>query len=90
MSKYPMITVKVPPHTDPKLAGKAIVRKPWQPNRFFTESPTQVEKTPDIVRMLLHGDLVEVHEEPDRPSKLEGPPPGAGIPMVTTPRGEEE
>lgn len=82
---YPMITVKVPPHADPKLAGRAIVRKPWQRNRWFTEAPELVERTPDIVRMLLHGDLVEVAKQ-----KLEGPPPGAGYPMITTPRGAEE
>lgn len=58
------ITVKVPAHRDPALAGKARVRKPWAKERFFTEEPETVTYDPAIARMLLRGDLVEV--EPPR------------------------
>lgn len=56
------IWVAAAPHSDPRLAGKARVRKPWQRDRFFTEVPTEVKKTSDVIRMLIRGDLVEVGE----------------------------
>lgn len=74
------ITVKVPPHADPTLAGRARVRKPWQPDRWFSEVPEVVERTPDIVRMLLRGDLVEVP----------APAPEAEVTHMIAPRGAQD
>lgn len=58
MAQLRMVMVRVPPHADPALVGKARVRKPWQRDRFFTEEPTEVEYGPQIARMLMRGDLV--------------------------------
>ena len=68
MPKAPIkIWVKVPEHRDPELKGQAMVRKPWQNNRFFTEAPEEVDKTSAIIRLMITGCLVEA--EPPKAKK---------------------
>ena len=80
MPKYPTITVKVPPHPDRTLAGRARCRKPWAKNRMFTETPESVELRPEVAsaihRLINQGCLVEV--APD------------ATPMVALPLTHEE
>jgi hypothetical protein len=55
------IWVRAAPSGDPALIGKEIVSKPEPgPRRLFTSTPELVDLTPQIMRMLAHGDLIEV------------------------------
>ncbi len=55
------IWVRAAPSGDPALVGKEIVSKPEPgPRRLFTSVPELVDFTPQIMRMLSHGDLIEV------------------------------
>lgn len=61
---YKKITVKVPAHPDPLLAGQACVRKPGTVSRFITEAPEEVEATPAIMQLIATGSLVITDEAP--------------------------
>lgn len=76
------IWVKAAPHSRPTLAGKARIRKPWQKDRWFDETPTAVEYNAAIARMLLRGDLVEC--DPLSPSLPEA------VPLESDPKPEVE
>lgn len=60
---YPTIWVKAAPSPVLCLQGKERVRMPWNNSRHITSTPVELEKTPDVVRMLLLGDIVEVETE---------------------------
>jgi hypothetical protein len=61
---YQKVTVKVPAHPDPALAGQAVLRKTGAACRFFTESPEEVELTPEIKQLISSGNLVITDEPP--------------------------
>jgi hypothetical protein len=61
------IWVKAAPLQDKALEGRAKVPRPECSRRYFTESPELAEKTPEIMRLLLTGDLIEVPPVEEKP-----------------------
>lgn len=58
--EYPLVWVAAAPLDDPALAGKQHIRCPWDKERVITATPVQLATTPQVVRMLAMGHIVEV------------------------------
>lgn len=59
---YEKIWVKVAPSSDEALRGLEQVRMPWNKEAKITNKPVELDKNPDVIRMLNLGDIIEVEK----------------------------